>query len=285
MERVLESKGRRVTLGQRTLLMGIVNVTPDSFYDGGQHATTEQAIRHGLLLVEQGADILDIGGESTRPGSDPVSTSEELRRTLPVIEALAARVDVPISIDTVKAEVAERAITAGASWVNDISAGLQDPAILDLVAQHGVPYVAMHMRGTPKTMQKDTRYSDLLGEINRYFDERLTVFRAAGIRPEQLLLDPGIGFGKALEDNYLLLASLEELRRPGIAMLVGPSRKSFLKLVGGESIEDRLPGTLAVVTICALAGVDVVRVHDVAEARQAVRVAELVTQARQQRNG
>lgn len=276
MIRTVAGNGNSIRLGERTLVMGIVNVTPDSFFDGGHHSTTDAAVEHALQLVEQGADILDIGGESTRPGSDPVSLEDELARTIPVIERLAGKVTIPISIDTVKAGVARAALEAGAHWVNDVSAGLLEPDILEVVAQAEVPYVAMHMRGTPKTMQKDTTYSDLIGEMNRYFEERLEVIERAGIQREMVILDPGIGFGKAAGHNYDLLAHLEEFRVHGLPLLVGPSRKSFLKLIGAVGTEDRLPGTLAAVTACALAGVEVVRVHDVAETVQAVRVADRI---------
>ena len=272
-------------LGERTLVMGIVNVTPDSFHDGGRHHSVDAAVKHAKRLVEEGADILDIGGESSRPGSDPVPLEEELHRTLPVIEQLAGRIDIPISIDTVKAEVANRAIEAGARWINDISAGLMDPEILDVASRHRVPYVAMHMRGIPKTMQAETGYTDLLGELLDYFEERIQACEDAGVARQQIILDPGIGFGKAPEHNYDLLAHLDAFRVLGFPLLVGPSRKSFLKLVGVEETEDRLPGTLAAVTICALAGVEVVRVHDVAEAVQAVRVAEKVRQSREAHTG
>lgn len=280
MRRTLTGNGRSVVLGERTLVMGIVNVTPDSFHDGGRFTTTDRAVEHALALVEEGADLLDIGGESTRPGSDPVFLDDELARTIPVIERLAKQVDIPISIDTVKSEVAQRALLAGASWVNDISAGTMDPRILEVVADWDAPYVAMHMRGTPKTMQQDTVYKDLVSDIGSYFAERLEVFRTAGISDEQVILDPGIGFGKAPEDNYLLMANLDAFKGLGHPLLVGPSRKSFLKLVGAEATEDRLPGTLAAVTACALAGVDVVRVHDVAATLQAVRVADRIRAGR-----
>lgn len=282
MIRTVEGNGNSIRLGERTLVMGIVNVTPDSFFDGGHHSTTDAAVEHALMLVEQGADILDIGGESTRPGSDPVSLEDELARTIPVIERLAKLVTVPISIDTVKAGVARWALDAGAHWVNDVSAGLMDPEILEVVAQVKVPYVAMHMRGTPKTMQEDTSYGDLIGEMNGYFAERLEQFDRAGIERDKVILDPGIGFGKAPSHNYDLLGHLEDFRVHGLPLLVGPSRKSFLKLVGAEATEDRLPGTLAAITTCALSGVEVVRVHDVAETVQAVRVADRIRRSREQ---
>ena len=273
---VLTGNGRSVTLGERTLVMGVVNVTPDSFFDGGRHATVESAIEHALRLVDEGADLLDIGGESTRPGSESVSAEEEIARVIPVIARLVAETSLPVSIDTTKSEVAAAALEAGASWVNDISAGVMDPEILPLAARWNVPYVAMHMRGTPKTMQRDTEYSDLVGEIVGALEQRLAVIERAGIDRSTVLVDPGIGFGKTPEDNYTLLAQLDAFRVLGCPLLVGASRKSFLKVVGVDQPDDRLAGSLAAATVCALAGVEVVRVHDVAETVQAVRVADRI---------
>jgi dihydropteroate synthase len=258
--------------------MGIVNVTPDSFYDGGRHTEPHSGIEHGLRLAEAGADILDVGGESTRPGAEKVSLQQELDRVIPVVEVLSRKTDLPVSVDTTKAEVARAAVDAGAHWVNDISAGLMDPEILKVVAREEVPYVAMHMRGTPETMQHDTEYDDLISEILEYFKERLDMFDVSGIRREKVILDPGIGFGKAPEDNYSILAGLSHFHSLGQPLLVGPSRKSFLKVIGVENVEDRLPGTIAVVTACALSGVEIVRVHDVAESLQAVLVASQLRQ-------
>ncbi|MFH0881974.1 MAG: dihydropteroate synthase [bacterium] len=272
----LTGNGRTVRLGERTLVMGIVNVTPDSFFDGGRHATVEAAIKHGLRLVEEGADLLDIGGESSRPGSDPVPPDEEMRRIVPVIRELAGAASVPISVDTTKAVVADASLDAGASWVNDISAGTMDSEMLPLMARWDVPFVAMHMRGTPKTMQIDTGYDDLVGEIIQAFEERLTAMEAAGMDLSKVLFDPGIGFGKAPEHNFTLLAQLAAFRVLGCPLLVGPSRKSFLKVVGIEHPDNRLSGSLAAATVCALAGVEVVRVHDVAETVQAVWVADRI---------
>ena len=265
--------------GDLTRVMGVINVTPDSFYDGGRYDSRGDAISHGMRLAAEGADVLDVGGESSRPGADPVSWKDEIERVEPVIAWLAERTQCAISVDTTKAEVAGRALDAGADWVNDISAGLLDPEILDVVAEAGVPYVAMHMRGTPKMMQSDTGYGDLVDEIDAYFAERLETFEKAGIDGSQVILDPGIGFGKSPEDNYTLLARLDDFRKFGRPLLVGPSRKSFLALAGAKSPEERLPGTISAVTICALGGVEVVRVHDVAATLQAIRVARLVDDA------
>lgn len=281
VEQALTGRGLTVRIGDgRTRVMGIVNVTPDSFFDGGEHSTRDLAVEHAFRLERQGAEVLDIGGESTRPGAEEVSAADEIDRVVPVIEQLAGVVKVPISVDTTKAEVAEAALRAGAHWINDVSAGVLDPEILEVAAAWDVPYVAMHMRGTPRTMQQDTHYDDLLGEIVDYFKRRLEVMRSAGMNPARVILDPGIGFGKSREDNYILLGRTEQLRVLDRPLLVGPSRKSFLAAVGGDSPQGRLPGTLAAVTACALSGVEFVRVHDVAEAVQAVAVADRIRRAR-----
>ncbi len=257
-----------------TRVMGIVNITPDSFYDGGRHSAVEEAVAHGLRLADEGAAVLDIGGESTRPGAEGVSAEKELARVLPVIEQLASNTRVPISIDTTKAEVARQALQAGASWINDISAGLLDPDIIPVAAETGAFYVAMHMRGTPRTMVTDTDYNNLIGEINDHLAERVAMCEAAGIERARIVLDPGIGFAKTRAQNYEILAKLEAFRTHGLPLLVGPSRKRFLSLAGADEVTDRLPGTLAAVCLCALANIEWVRVHDVAEAVQAINVIE-----------
>ncbi len=261
-----------VTRHMPTRIMGIVNVTPDSFYDGGKHDSRQDAIDHAELLLRHGADILDIGGESSRPGAERVDTETELDRVIPVIEAIAAKHEIPISIDTTKAAVARKAIQAGASIINDISAGLSDPEILSVASENDVMYVAMHMRGTPRTMQDNTHYSDLFEEIEAYFEERLETFSAAGLSRDKVILDPGIGFGKSPEQNYILLGNVEKFHKFDLPLLVGPSRKSFLSLIGVDNPEDRLPGTIAAVTLCAMKGVEIVRVHDVQQCVQAVAV-------------
>ncbi|MDP8207790.1 MAG: dihydropteroate synthase [Candidatus Electryonea clarkiae] len=253
--------------------MGIVNVTPDSFYDGGMHDTIDSAVAHGIKLADDGAAVLDVGGESTRPGSDEVTIQTELERVIPVISKLAEEVKIPISIDTRKAEVAKLAIEAGASIINDVSAGEHDPEIIDVAAENDVYYIAMHMRGKPKTMQKDIHYDELISDLKSYFNNRERIFLNAGLRRDKLILDPGIGFGKSAEDNYTVLANLNEFRELGYPLVVGPSRKSFLAPAGGSLPENRLSGTLAAVTVCALEGVELVRVHDVAEVLQAINVA------------
>lgn len=259
-----------------TLLMGVVNVTPDSFSDGGAFLDTGRALAHALELVAQGADILDIGGESTRPQAAPVSEAEELRRVIPVIEALAARVQIPISIDTVKPAVAQAAIAAGASIVNDIAANREDSAMWQTVAESGAGYIAMHMQGTPQTMQLKPHYDDVVQAVEDFFRERLARLAQAGIAAEQVALDVGIGFGKTVAHNLQLLASLNRfttLQRP---LLLGVSRKSFIGTVTGAGVEERLPGSLACANWAVMAGTQILRVHDVAATRQAVRMLEAI---------
>jgi dihydropteroate synthase len=263
------------------LLMGIVNVTPDSFSDGGRYFSTDAAVRHGLELAAEGADILDIGGESTRPGAAPVSEAEERRRVLPVIERLAREVAVPLSIDTQKAAVARDALAAGATIVNDIAANRDDNELWPVVAATGAGYVCMHMRGTPATMQDAPRYTAVVPEIHAFFADRLARLAAAGVRPEQVALDPGIGFGKTLEHNLELLAHLASFRSLMRPMLLGASRKSFLGALLGVETGARLPGSLACAAWATQAGVAVIRTHDVAATRQTVRLIEALRARRQ----
>lgn len=255
-------------------VMGILNVTPDSFSDGGQFFGAEVAIDHARRLIDDGADILDIGGESTRPGSDPVDEEEELRRVLPVFEALAGRVRVPLSIDTCKAAVARECLQAGAQIINDIT-GLRDPAMMDVVSDAKAPVIIMHMRGTPKVMQQQTEYVDVVREVRLCLNGRVQKARAAGI--SDIAIDPGLGFAKTSAQNFELLRRLNELTTLGCPVVVGPSRKSFLGTLPGQSRPDcRLEGTLAAVTIAAMNGARIVRVHDVKECKRAVSVAERV---------
>jgi len=256
------------------LVMGIVNVTPDSFSDGGKFLAPEAAVTHALDLVEEGAAILDIGGESTRPGAAPVEEREELRRVLPVIEALAPRVQVPISIDTMKPGVARAAVAAGASLINDVGANRQDPAMWRLSAETGAAYVCMHMRGTPQTMQQDPVYQDVVAEIGAFFADRLAQLNHCGVPSEQIILDPGIGFGKTVEHNLQVLGRLETFGRFGRPLLLGVSRKSFIgKLLGTDN---RLAGGLACACLALEAGVKIIRTHDVAPTLQALRMAEAI---------
>jgi len=272
--------GNRVLhLSQRTHIMGILNVTPDSFYDGGRYADVESAVRRGMGMEEEGADCIDVGGESTRPGSDPVSADVELSRVIPVLEALKARVNVPISIDTRKSEVAEAAITAGADWINDVGGFRDDPRMASVASRHRVPIVLMHKRGTPKSMQANTQYADLIGEIRSFFLDILRTALENGIPAGQIVLDPGIGFGKSAEDNFRLLRALPDLRDIGNPILVGVSRKSFIGSELGIPEEDRLIGTTAAVAVSTFLGAHIVRVHDVKEAVQAVRIAGRIRSA------
>jgi dihydropteroate synthase len=266
---------RSLDLASRIAVMGVVNVTPDSFSDGGRFAEAEAAARQGQRLCEEGADILDVGGESTRPGAAPVSAEEERQRVLPVVERLrAALPDVPISIDTRKAEVAEQALAAGADMVNDVSA-LADPAMTAVVAGAGAPVALMHMRGEPETMQRDTRYGDLLGEIVDFLAERADRARSAGIPDDKILVDPGIGFGKSGPGNEEILRQLGSLRTLGLPILVGASRKSFVGLRTGVSDPARrLAGSLAAAVAAALAGARLLRVHDVRATREALAMAD-----------
>ena len=258
------------------LIMGIVNVTPDSFSDGGSFFSVEAAVAHALELVEQGADILDVGGESSRPGAEPVSEEEELRRVLPVMEKLAEHTSVPLSIDSMKPAVARAALAAGASIVNDVAAARHGIEMWEVAAEYRAGYVLMHAQGTPQTMQANPVYADVVREVNDFFVERLAGLHAAGVTPEQVVLDPGIGFGKTPEHNLQLLAGLNqftELRRP---LLIGVSRKSFIGKILGSDANERLPASLACATLAVAKGTRIIRTHDVAETVQAVRMTEAI---------
>jgi len=271
---------RRVRRGASPLLMGVVNVTPDSFSDGGRWPHPDAALHHALQLVDDGADVLDLGGESTRPGAEPVAAAEESRRVVPLVAALRARVDVPISIDTTKAEVARAALDAGADVVNDVSGLRFDPAMLPLVAARRCGIVVMHMQGEPRTMQDAPRYADVVAEVRAWFEARLSVLAAAGIASERIFVDPGIGFGKRLEDNLALLRALDRLRAGARPLVVGASRKRFLGALLDEPVpERRLEGDLAVAAHCRAAGVDVLRVHDVRAAHRLLRVLDALDPA------
>ena len=226
-----------------TLIMGILNVTPDSFFDGGKHFDLDHAVAQGLRLVEEGAHIIDIGGESTRPGAENVSESEELRRVIPVITRLASQVSIPISIDTSKPGVARAAVEAGASIINDIAAVEQNSEMWKIVAESGAGYVCMHMQGKPRTMQVDPKYKDVVGEISEFFEEQIKALRACGVGDEQIVFDPGIGFGKTVEHNLDILKNLHYFSRLNRPLLLGVSRKSFIGKITGAVSEDRLPGS------------------------------------------
>lgn len=263
---------------QRALVMGIVNVTPDSFSDGGDHFDAggghDRAIDHGRALLAEGADIIDVGGESTRPGAEPVDADEELRRTVPVVEALAAEGAV-VSIDTGKAVVARRAVAAGAALVNDVTAGSLDDELLPTVAELDVPYVLMHMRGTPRTMQHDPRYDDVVADVFDFLAELIARLRGLGVREDAVIVDPGIGFGKTLEHNLQLLRRVREFTSLGRPVLVGASRKTFLgRLMDVEDASDRLEGSLVTAADAVRGGASIVRVHDVAPTVRALAVAQ-----------
>jgi dihydropteroate synthase len=267
--------------GARPAVMGIVNVTPDSFSDGGRFIEADAAIAHGSELAADGADALDVGGESTRPGAAPVPTAEEIARVLPVIRGLTAATNVPVSVDTTKASVAAAALDAGAVIVNDVSAGRRDPAILQVTAEAGAGYVVMHMQGEPRTMQSDPRYDEVVSEVGDFLVERVDAAQAAGIAASAVAVDPGIGFGKTVEHNLQLLAGLPTLvARIGAPLLIGTSRKTFIGKLLARAMEsaDDLPvdereeGTLATVVWAVEHGASVVRVHDVAPAAHAVRL-------------
>jgi dihydropteroate synthase len=260
-------------------VMGVVNVTPDSFSDGGAFLDPGAAVAHGLRLAAEGADVLDVGGESTRPGSDPVPLAVELERVLPVIEGLARATDVPISIDTVKAAVAERAIRAGAGFVNDVSALRHDPAMAGVVAEAGVPVCLMHMLGEPKTMQRDPRYRDVVAEVSAFLAERVEFARASGISPDQICIDPGIGFGKTADHNLMLLRHLDRIAAVGPPVLLGVSRKSFLGVLTGEPDSSREVATVAVNLDAVRRGAWMLRVHAVTPTRQALAVAAAIEAA------
>jgi dihydropteroate synthase len=275
---VLKTARRDITLGERTLIMGIVNVTPDSFSDGGRYLATDQAIAHALRLVDEGADILDFGGESSRPGAMPVSPEEELARVVPVIEAVSRQVDTPLSVDTTKAAVARAALVAGAEIINDISAMRFDEEMTAVIAAAGAAVVLMHMRGTPVDMQAgDLTYASLWGDILRFLGERIVVAQKAGIEERQIVVDPGLGFGKAAEDNLKILRDLNECRVLGVPVLIGPSRKAFIGRLTGGAPEERIEGTAAAVTAAILKGAHFIRVHDVGAMKKVAAVADAIS--------
>ena len=266
-------------MGERTLVMGVLNITPDSFSDGGKFFRAADAVKAALDMERAGADILDIGAESTRPGSTGISAEEELERLLPVLRALRGRLKIPISIDTQKANVAETVIGAGAELLNDISGLKHDPKLAEVAAQFGVPLILMHMPGTPRTMQKKPWAKDVMKDVSRGLRESVAIARRAGVRKSQIILDPGIGFGKSFAQNYELLAKLPELARLGYPLLVGTSRKGFLGATlarNGKSLpaDERIWGTAATVAASILQGAHIVRVHDVEEMVQVARVTD-----------
>jgi len=276
VRRTLRCQERELRLGQKTLVMGIVNVTPDSFSGDGLGANAEAAIAQGRRMVAEGADLLDVGGESTRPGSEPVGEEEELGRVLPVVEGLAAELDVPISIDSYKSAVVRAALAKGASMVNDISGLHADEAVAQAAAEAGAAVVVMHIQGTPRDMQKDPKYADVIGEIGEYLEEGIAVARAAGVGEDQIVVDPGIGFGKTLEHNLEILRRLRELRCLGCPVMVGTSRKSMIGTILSLPVGERVEGTAATVALAVGGGADIVRVHDVKEISRVARVADAI---------
>ena len=280
----LKLRSGTLLLGERTLIMGVLNVTPDSFSDGGKFFSLKRAIDGALAMERAGADILDIGAESTRPGSAGISAAEELQRLLPVLEALRTRLKIPISVDTQKAGVAEIALGAGAALLNDISGLKNDPRIAKVAAKFGAPLILMHMRGTPRTMQKQPFAKNAVKDVIAGLRHSIAIARRAGVRKSQIILDPGIGFGKSFQQNYELLARLPELGKLGYPLLVGTSRKGFLGATlasHGKPAppEARIWGTAATVTASILGGAHIVRVHDVAEMAQVAKVADALRNA------
>lgn len=258
---------------EKTLIMGILNVTPDSFSDGGLFNDVDTAVAHAKKMVSDGADLIDVGGESSRPGSEPLSEKEELARILPVVTRLVDEVSVPISIDTYKPLVADTCLKAGAHLINDIT-GLTNPNMRRTASKNNVPVVLMHMLGTPKIMQQKPVYQDLLGELIAFFQKQIAIAHKIGI--QQIIIDPGIGFGKTVEHNLQILRHLETFKTLGCPLLVGPSRKSFIGTITGLPVNERLEGTIAAVTVAVMNGANIVRVHDVKECRRAIQVVDAI---------
>jgi len=277
---ILRARQFEFTFPRPALVMGIINVTPDSFSNGGQFSDAKAAVDQGLRLVAEGAEILDVGGESTRPRATPVEESEELRRVIPVIEELASRVKVPISIDTMKPAVARAALKAGASIVNDVAANREDEEMWRMVGEARAGYVCVHMQGTPQTMQVNPVYKEVVKEVGNFFFDRIQRLNRCGIPREQIILDPGIGFGKTLEHNLQLLGALRKFTRLDCPLLLGASRKSFMGKLLGAGLLSRLPASLACACLGREAGVQVIRAHDVAETVQAVRMTEAILEKR-----
>ena len=277
---VLSAREFEFKFPRPAILMGIVNVTPDSFSDGGQFLEPSAAIDRALRLVEDGAEIIDIGGESTRPNAKPVSETEELQRVLPVLEGLSGHLSVPLSIDTRKTKVAQLALEAGASIVNDIQANREDESMWEAAAEAGAGYVSMHMKGTPQTMQENPKYRNTVQEIDRFFSDRMSRLRAAGLSRKQVILDVGIGFGKELKHNLELLAGLNTFTRFKRPLLLGVSRKSFIGKLLGSKGNDRLAPSIACACWAVQSGVQIIRAHDVRETQQAIRMIEHILRNR-----
>ncbi len=273
---ILRARQFEFTFPRPALVMGIVNVTPDSFSDGGRFLDPSAAVAHALRLVEEGAGIIDVGGESTRPGAAPVSEGEELRRVMPVLERLAGRLEVPISIDTAKPSVAREALAAGASIVNDVGANREDPALWQVVAEACAGYVCMHMKGTPRTMQTNPIYTDVVREVAEFFAECIRRLSGCGVGQDQIILDPGIGFGKTAKHNLQLLGAVREFTSLERPLLLGVSRKSFIGKLMNADLPARLPAALACACLAVSFGAQIIRAHDVAETVQAIRMTEAI---------
>lgn len=272
-------KNKTLDFSQRAYIMGVLNLTPDSFFDGRMFPEPEAAVQHAFRMEAEGADIIDLGGESTRPGAQAVPLKEEFRRVLPVLKRLSGRLKVPISIDTYKSEVAERCIQCGAEMVNDISGLYFDPRMKEIVARHQVPVIVMHIKGTPRDMQKDPQYRDLIGEILSYFRESISRADAAGVPADKIIIDPGIGFGKSFAHNLDILKGLESFKVLGKPIMVGVSRKSFLGKILDLPVDERLEGSIAAALYAVLRGANIVRVHDVAATVRALRTVEAIQRA------
>ncbi len=276
---LLDCRGKVLDLSRRPHIMGVLNVTPDSFSNGGRYLNPQAALRRAKQLIEEGADIIDIGGESTRPGADPVPLSQELGRVLPVVEGLSSLEGAIISVDTYKSQVAQRAIDAGAHLINDISGLRFDPEMAQVVARTGAGLVIMHIKGKPRDMQDNPQYDDLMGEICSWLDQGARLALQAGVARERIVVDPGIGFGKRPQDNLIILKRLDELKGLGYPILIGPSRKSFIGGVLGLPVENRLEGTAAAVALGVARGAKILRVHDVKEMVRVARMAQAIAEA------
>ena len=272
--------GRRLPLSERPLLMGVLNVTEDSFYDGGRYKSHDAALRQVEKMIEEGADIIDIGGESTRPGAEPVSATVESDRVIPVIRDIRKRWQVPVSIDTYKAAVAQKALDAGADMVNDISGLRFDPEMLKVLKKTNAPFVIMHIQGTPRDMQKDPYYVDVVKEVRAYFEERYGAVVNAGLDESRIIFDPGIGFGKKVEHNLALISHLDELSVHNRPILLGASRKKFIGAILNKEVGERLTGTVAVTAVAVLLGAAIIRVHDIAPNLEALRIGLALRKAR-----
>lgn len=277
----LAIKGFRFAFGLRTYVMGVLNVTPDSFSDGGKYCDLQKAVRHAAEMANEGADIIDVGGESTRPGACDIGEDEEMRRVVEVVKTISKKVGLPVSIDTRKAPVAEAAIKAGACIINDVSGMKHDPRMAKVAARHGAAVILMHMKGSPRDMQADPQYHDVIADIIKSLKESVGLARRAGVKEEKIIVDPGIGFGKTLEHNLEILNRLGELKKLGRPICIGTSRKSFIgKVLNIEDPRDRLTGTIASSAIAVMNGANILRVHDVSQARSAARMADSILRIR-----